>query len=431
MTELTRRTALGLPLLGLAAATPAGMPRRARAQGGGVELAVHYPMPAFFKEVMEQIAREFMEANPDIRIRYPAPSPSYEEGVQTVLRQAAAGGLPDVSFQGLNRLRVLTERRLPVDLTPFLARDRGAEARGWSAPLLGLAHFGGIQSGLAFASSNPVVYFNLNLVRRAGGDPAKLPGSWDELLALSGRIAALGDGISGMHYRWAGDDWMFSALLYGHGGRMLTEDEKEVAFNGKEGLASVKLIDRMVKEGKMLPLTVDAALQAFYAGKLGIFSGTTAYIGSMLRSIGPTVELHTTRMPVIDPARGRLPTGGNAAVMLTKDPARQEAAWRFIAFATGPRGQTIMTRGTGYVPNNTIAPRDERYLGAFYRENPLFRPAMEQVPIAQPWYAFPGTNGVRVTETIVDNLARVVEQRATPELALADMAREVKRLLPR
>jgi multiple sugar transport system substrate-binding protein len=38
---------------------------------------------------------------------------------------------------------------------------------------------------------------------------------------------------------------------------------------------------------------------------------------------------------------------------------------------------------------------------------------------------------VRVTETIVDNLARVVEQRATPELALADMAREVKRLLPR
>ena len=422
MTSLTRRATLGLALA--AAAGPAF------AQATPIELTVHYPMPAFFKDVMEKVAEGFSVANPGIRIRYPAPSPNYEDGVQTVMRQASAGGLPDVSFQGLNRLRVLTERRLPVDLTPFIARD-GAAAQGWSAPILGLGRFGGIQAGLAFAASNPVVYYNLNLVRRAGGDPDRLPTTWDELLALSGRIAALGDGISGMHFRWAGDDWMFSALLYGHGGHMLTEDEKDVAFNGPEGLAAVRLVDRMVKEGRMAPLTVDAALQAFYAGKLGIFAGTTAYIGSMLRSIGPTVALRTAKMPVIDATRGRLPTGGNAAVMLTRDAARQEAAWKYIAFATGPRGQTLMTQGTGYVPSNTLAPDDDRYLGGFYRENPLFRPAMEQMPISQPWYAFPGTNGVRITEAIVDNLARIVEQRATPEVVLADMAREVKRLLPR
>ncbi len=422
MIKTSRRATLGLALGALA--------QPALAQSG-IELVVHYPMPAFFKDVMEKVATEFMEANPGIRVRYPAPSPNYEDGVQTVLRQAVAGGLPDVSFQGLNRLRALTERRLPVDLSPWLARDGGADARGWSAPVRGLGHFGGIQAGLAFAASNPVVYYNLNLVRRAGGDPDKLPTSWDDLLALSGRIAALGEGTSGMHFRWGGDDWMFSALLYGYGGRMLTEDEKDVAFGGPEGLAAIRLVDRMVKEGSMQPLTVDAALQSFYAGKLGIFAGTTAYIASMLRSIGPSVELRTAKMPVINAARGRLPTGGNAAVMLTRDTARQEAAWKFIAFATGPRGQTIMTQGTGYVPSNTIAPTEERYLGGFYRENPLFRPAMEQLPISQPWYAFPGTNGVRVTEAIVNNLARVVEQRATPEVALADMAQDVKRLLPR
>jgi multiple sugar transport system substrate-binding protein len=424
MTRLTRRRALMLSAAALA------VPSIARAQPAGVELVVHYPMPAFFKDVMEQIASGFTQANPTIKVRYPAPSPTYEEGVQAILRQGAAGGLPDVSFQGLNRLRVLTERGLPVDLTPFLAKD-GAEAQGWSTPILNLARFGGIQAGMTFAASNPVVYYNLTLVRRAGGDPAKLPTTWDELIALSGRIAALGDGISGMHYRWAGDDWMFSALLYGHGGRMLTVDEKDTAFNGPEGLAALTLLDRMVKEGKMQPLTAEAALQAFYAGKLGIFAGTTAYIGSMVRSIGPTVELATAKMPVIDAQKGRLPTGGNAAVMLTRDPARQDAAWRFIAFATGPRGQTIMTRGTGYVPSNTIAPAEDRYLGSFYKENPLFRPAMEQVPIAQAWYAFPGSNGVRVTETMVNQMARIVEQTATPDVVLADMAREVKRLLPR
>ncbi len=424
MTTITRRTALGLALAGAGASS-------ARAQGGGTELVVHYPMPAFFKDVMEQLATEFTAANPGIRIRYPAPSPNYEDAVQTVMRQASTGGLPDLSFQGLNRLRTLMERRLPVDLAPFLAKDGDPAARGWSPNILALGQVRGFQAGMTFAASNPIVYYNANLVRRAGGNPDAPPTDWNSLLDLAARIAALGDGISSMHYRWAGDDWMFSALLFGHGGRMLTEDEKSVAFNGPEGLASVRLLDRMVKEGKMPALTVDAALQAFYAGKMGIFAGTTAYIGSMKRSIGGEVDLRTAKMPVIDADKGRLPTGGNAGVILTRDPARQEAAFRFLSFATGPRGQAIMTQGTGYVPSNTIAPSDERYLGGFYRENPLYRPAMEQMGIAIPWYAFPGTNGVRVTETMVNQQARIVEQRATPEEVLADMAREVQRLLPR
>ena len=48
-----------------------------------------------------------------------------------------------------------------------------------------------------------------------------------------------------------------------------------------------------------------------------------------------------------------------------------------------------------------------------------------------PWYAFPGANSVRVTEVMVNNMARVVEGNATPEVALRDMAGEVRRLLPR
>jgi len=83
------------------------------------------------------------------------------------------------------------------------------------------------------------------------------------------------------------------------------------------------------------------------------------------------------------------------------------------------------------VPMNQIAIDDPQYLGAFYRENPLFTTATRQVPIMIPWYAFPGANSVRVTQTMVDNIARVIEQRATPDQVLPEMAAEVRRLLPR
>ncbi len=393
------------------------------------ELVVHFPMPAFLKDVMDQVAAEFTRVNPEITVRFPAPSPTYEDGLQQVIRQAATDGLPDVSFQGLNRLRFLAERNILVDLKPFLDKAGDPAATGWTAGTLALAQVGGKQVGLTFSASNPVFYYNAKLVRRAGGDPENMPRDWDGVLKLSAVIAALGDGVSGMFYRWPGDDWMFSALLYGYGGKMLSDDEKTVAF-GEQGLAALKLLDRMVKEGKMPPLTTDAAFQAFYAGKLGMIFGTTAYIGQFQRSIGPDVELRTTRMPFIT-LGGKLPTGGNAVVMLTRDPSRQEAAWRFMQFAAGPVGQTIMVRGTGYVPSNALTLNDDRYLGAFYRENPLFRAAMGQIPIMQPWYAFPGSNGVRITQAIVDNLARIVEQKATPEAVLADVTQEVQRLLPR
>ena len=417
---LTRRLLLAAPL-----ATP--FIRKAHA--AGTELVVHYPMPAFFKDVMDKLAAEFTAANPDITIRFPAPSPTYEDGLQLVIRQAAAGGLPDVSFQGLNRLRFLAERNIVVDIAPMLAQGGDPAPRGWTPSILNLARVAGKQVGLTFSASNPILYYNAKLVRRAGGDPDKFPTDWDGVIALAAKIAAIGDGVSSMHYRWPGDDWMFSALLYGYGGQMLSPDETKVTF-GEPGLKALTLLDRMVKEGKMPPLTTEAAFQAFYAGKLGMIMGTTAYIGQFVRSIGPDVELRTTKMPVITPG-GKLPTGGNAIVMLAREPARQEAAWKFMQFAAGPVGQTIMVRGTGYVPSNTLTLNDDRYLGAFYRENPLFRPAEEQIPIMQPWYAFPGTNGVRITQTIVDNLARIVEQRATPDQVLTDMTAEVQKLLPR
>ena len=48
-----------------------------------------------------------------------------------------------------------------------------------------------------------------------------------------------------------------------------------------------------------------------------------------------------------------------------------------------------------------------------------------------PWYAFPGANGVKVTQTIVDNLSRIVDGSAAPKEALEDAASDVEGMLPR
>jgi multiple sugar transport system substrate-binding protein len=423
MVLLTRRATLALGTAALAA------PRIGRAQAP-VAITVHYAQPFIYKESYDAIAVAFAKQEPNVQIEF-VTTPNYEEGMQLILRQQAAGRMPDLTYQGFNRLRLFAERGIAQDLMPLLRAEGDPAALGYAPNLLALGHFGGFQAGLAFAASNPVCFYNADLVRRAGGDPDRMPTDWAGHIALARRIKALGDGTEGMFYRWMGDDWMFSALLFGHGGRMLTEDERDIGFAGREGLESLKLIDRMVKEGGMANLTTDAAQQAFAAGKLGMMYWTTAVLRGTIQQVGRNFELRTGPMPVIDAEKGRLPTGGAAGMLTAKDPAKREAAWRFLRFSTSPEGTALMTRNTGYIPMNQIAIDDPQWLGAFYRDNPLYTTAVKQVPISIPWYAFPGANSVRVTQVIVDNTARIVEQRATPEQVLPEMAAEVRRLLPR
>ncbi|AGB45671.1 ABC-type sugar transport system, periplasmic component [Mesorhizobium australicum WSM2073] len=393
-------------------------------------LTVHYPMPGFFKNVMDTISKKFMEENPDIKIQFASPSATYEEGIQTILRQAGTDEMPDITFIGLNRLRMLNERDVAVDLGPLVKKEGNMAELGFSDTILKLAQVNGKQVGLAFATSNPIMYYNADLVKAAGGDPDNPPKTWDEVIALGGKIKALGNGVDGIDFRWQGDDWMFSALLFGAGGKMLNEDESKVAFNGPEGEKAVEILQRMVKEGGMPVFTKPAGEQAFAAGKVGFEFQTTGALVNTIKNVGDKFTLRTAKIPLIDPANGHLPTGGNAVVILTKDAARQDAAWKFAKFAAGPYGASVVVPGTGYVPNNELAAKSSDYLGDFYKKNPLFQAGLSQMPLMVPWYAFPGTNGVKVTQTIVDNLSRIVDQSATPKEALTDAASDVEGMLP-
>lgn len=394
-------------------------------------LTVHYPMPGFFKNVMDTISKKFMEENPDIKIQFAAPSATYEEGIQTILRQAGTSEMPDVTFIGLNRLRMIDERNVAVDLGPLVKKEGNMAEKGFSDTILKLAQVKGKQVGLAFATSNPIMYYNADLVKAAGGNPDNPPKTWDEVIALAGKIKALGNGVDGMDFRWQGDDWMFSALLFGAGGKMLNDDESKVAFNGPEGQKAVELIQRFVKEGGMPVFTKAAGEQAFAAGKVGFEFQTTGALVNTIKNVGTKFDLRTAKLPLIDPVNGRLPTGGNAVVILTHDPVKEEAAWKFAKFAAGPYGASVVVPGTGYVPNNELAAKSAEYLGDFYKKNPLFQAGLSQMSIMVPWYAFPGANGVKVTQTIVDNLSRIVDGSAAPKEALEDAASDVEGLLPR
>ena len=416
-------------LMTLAAMAAAFVAGPAMAQ---TEITVQYAIPDIFKDVQEEIAKQFMAANPTIKVKFIQPSKEYEDATQQVLRNAVTGQLPDVAFQGLNRQRILADRDIAQPLDAFIAAEKDWASKGYDGALLTLGQVKGKQYGMGFSLSTPIIYFNADLVKKAGGDPDKFPNTWEGIFALAKKIDDPANKIRGLHYDWdITGNWMWQTLVFSNGGTMLSADEKKVAFDGPPGQKAIATLAAMVNEGTMGDISQATALQDFVAGRLGIWAHSTSRLGGVTKQTQGVFALRTARFPLGAGAASRLPAGGNVAMMLAKDPAKQKAAWEYIKFATGPVGATIMVKGTGYFPANALPAKDPKMLGDFYAANPNHQVAISQLPSMTAWYAFPGENGLKITDVIKDHLQSVVNKSGKPADVLAKMTADTQALLPK
>jgi len=173
------------------------------AQAQQVTLDVLYAFPAFAK-FHEPIAEEFMKRHPDIKIAFRAPAPTYDDGHQTMMRQAMTNQLPDVYYSGFHLLselaRTLSKRNQIVDLDPLLAADKDFRQKNYSDRIVALGRVDGKLYGLPFNASSPIMYYNVELVRKAGGDPDRMPDNWDGVMALAAKIRAASPDVARLAY---------------------------------------------------------------------------------------------------------------------------------------------------------------------------------------------------------------------------------------
>jgi multiple sugar transport system substrate-binding protein len=424
MLKISRRSIAALAALAMLGGSQASAQDK-------ITLNVQYPLGFIFDKVFAQLKTEFEKANPDIAVNYLPAYKEYEDAAQTALRQAITKQLPDVSLQAINLQRLFVDRKIAVDITPFIAKEKDWAGQGFSPSMMALSTYAGKPYGLAFAASTPIIYINDDLVRKAGGDPEHFPTTWDEILALSTKITKLGNDDIGLFYSWAiTGNWMWQALVFSHGGQMMSADEKTVAFDKEAGKKSIELLGRMVREAGMPDLTPEASRAAFFAGKLGIWTESTSLLRVADEGVAGKFKWRTARFPVPGPD-AKLPTGGAAAMMFATEPARQAAAWKYMKFITGPVGATLMVKGTGYMPPNSLPAKDPAMLKSYYEEKPNYLTSLSQQPFMTAWYAFPGENNLKIIQVIKDRLQTVVDKSAAPDAALAGMAADVTKLLPK
>jgi len=397
-----------------------------------VKLDVLYAFPAFAR-FHEPIAAEFMKRHPDIKIEFRAPAPTYDDGHQTMLRQAVTNQLPDVYYSGFHLLaelaRTLAKRNQIIDLAPLLAADKAYRDKNYSEQIVALGRVDGKLYGLPFNASTPIMYYNVDLVKKAGGDPDRMPDNWEAVHALAAKIKSGASDVAGVAYNthdWP-DVWLYHAMITQAGGTVVDGDR--LLLGGPDiGVKALQNFRRFVTEGGMPLIDWDQSRQQFIAGKIGIFFDTPARLKQVTDLIGDKFPLRTAVFPIDNKAKGGLPTGGNAALITTRDAKKQKAAWEFLKFATGPEAQKIVVETTGYLPTNMRAPGPE-FLGSFYDKNPNFRTVSQQMNRSVPWQGYPGANSVRIWRAQREIITGVMRGEIEPKAGYDRLMKETAAMI--
>ena len=388
-----------------------------------------YPYSHLFDVTYEKILPKFYEAHPNIEVKMRATYESYEDGTNTILREAVAGTLPDVTMQGLNRQAILVEKGIAKSLEPFIAEEADFAKDGYHKAMLDLGTFDGDVHGLPFSISLPVGYYNMETMAKAGYTTENLPTTWEDVIQACVELKEAGVD-NPVFWGWnITGNWFLQALMW-------SQDKPTVmgtdfTLDEPEGLTALNTMHDIFRGCDMQNLEWKAALASFAAGDVGMMFWSTSAVGAVERSMGD-FTLVTNEFPgLTNNGPMGLPAGGNSAMLVStsEDPAELDAAWKWLKFITSGEGAADVARTTGYMPPNQAA--NEIILADFYAENPTKATAVRQLPLLREWQAYPGDNGLAATQVIYDALEGIVTGEFDDmEELQQELSEEVQDLLP-
>lgn len=310
---------------------------------------------------------------------------SYEEGL-TKLRTSLMGGrAPHVVQVNEISTQLMIDSGVVTPLDDLATGDSSFPRDRLLPQIARYYEIGGKLYSLPFATSTPVLYYNVEALAKAG--IRRPPATFDEL-ETDARLLTHADTRS-TGVTWPVYGWFFEEFLAGQGLPLGNHDNgragrvTEVNYAAPAGVAVLSLWARMVRQGTFANMgrSWDAAEQSFLAGRTAMLITSTADVFDILKQA--SFKVGTAPLPSMDHAipasRGGVIIGGNSLWILNrKPPAEQRDAYLFVRYMASRQVQTEWHEHTGYFPIRSDV-IDELKGKGFYRKYPAAWTAIEQL----------------------------------------------------
>ena len=348
----------------------------------------------------------------------------------------AGGSPPDVFLVNYRNFAGYAARGALDAAGPRLRSSKVLERRDFYRQPLEAFTFGGELRCMPQNVSSLVVYYNRDLFRRAGlGDPR--PGwTYEEFVraarALTGPVPA-GNGVRRYGVGIDPSIVRLAPFVWSAGGDIVDDPDDPRRFTLQTPRARRGLLAFLDLQGgeRLAPFEQEVEAKGleerFLDGELGM----------LLSSRREVPTLRTIEDFAWDVAA--FPTLGEPASVLHSDAyclargERADAAWRFVEFAAGPRGQRILARSGRIVPSLRGVATSQDFLDPSRppRSGEVFLdaiPTLRRLPVAATWPELEDAVDLALkrayyTELTVDETLARIERETAPLLRRARDAR--------
>lgn len=343
------------------------------ALAGGVRIIV----PAYSARTAPYFAdaeREFEAANPDIDIQIEMVP--WEDLRRKLTTEMGEDTHPDLAIIDRRELVDFVKLDAIEPLDSFL----GDEFKGrFIDSFLSMAMMDGKIRGLPFTASIRALYYNKDLLGRAG--VAEPPRTWDELKTAAEKVSALGGGIYGYGLSGKGieADVCYYYVMWGQGVEVIDE-------NGRSGLASdgaiaaakfyKGLIDKGATEPAVTSFPREGVENLFKEGKIGmVIAGPR--LSKEIRETGRGLDYGVAAIPA-GPTGARGTYGESDALVMFKNSKSKDEAWKFIEYLFTTAMRARFTQDEGLLPVTKEEAESEHYVS-----DPELKVLVELLPVAR------------------------------------------------
>jgi sn-glycerol 3-phosphate transport system substrate-binding protein len=251
-----------------------------------------------------------------------------------------------------------------------------------------------------FNSSNPILYYNKSLFKKAGLDPDKPPTTFGEIIGASKKLKESGAaeyGITWPLHTWFVEQWIANQ------GELLADNENGRAARATNILADSKAMKKIMTWWKDLyeqklyaysgkPEDWDGANNLFISGQAAMLITSTSDVTIMQNSAGENnFELGTGPLPAPDGIERQGVVVGGASLWMPKGHSAiaNEATKTFLLWFTNTENEVRWHKGTGYFPvrNSAVGVLDKEL---WFKRNPAYQAAFDQLLATKPARATQG-----------------------------------------
>ncbi|HHV12756.1 MAG TPA: sugar ABC transporter substrate-binding protein [Clostridiales bacterium] len=238
-------------------------------------------------EIFKELLADFMAANPNIKVESVAiPFNQYKD---QVLIAGTSGNAADVIMGNSQMIVAFYGAGVLADLKGVVSQEVLDDI--YPNYLAGTTFEGKI-AAISWAPHPLALYYNKDLMKKAGLDPEKAPATWDEMTEMAKKIAALGKDEAGNTIYGLGlptgkvahSGSVANGVFYSFGGHFLGGDGK-VDLSNEGTVNALKYMKQMVDE-KVMPggLEIKDLRGLFATGQIGFIidgdMGRNAYRAS-------------------------------------------------------------------------------------------------------------------------------------------------------